>query len=281
MSDSASDFAVGGALLGGFERIDGSYLNSLSASSISTLLTCPEKFRLSYLHKKWPRASAATALGHAYHYALQQNLEQKVFSGKDLWIGDLLREYERGWSKALDEDIWWKDDDPEETRQLGAEMLKIYHRMLSPSVKPIAVEERFEVPIPGVDLPLTGRIDTMEEGRILDRKTQKQGATKASPEWRVQGLVYMAAYPRHDVAWHVQAKTGNLRTYGPEKNKGLILYNTPGKQRSAWALVKAAWETLQDLYARYGLERPWPGTALVHPYACFSCSHRSGCVWWT
>lgn len=159
-------------------------------------------------------------------------------------------------------------------------MLKLYHRKLSPTVQPIAVEERFERPVPGVPVPLVGRIDVMEEGRILDRKTDKQGATKARPEWRVQALVYMAAYPNHDFAWHVQSKNGALRTYGPDKNPGLLLSNTPGKQRAARLLVKEAWDMLTDFYSRYGLDQPWPGVALAHPYACSTCSFRPTCIWW-
>lgn len=277
---SAEDFASGGSLLGGLERADGTYLNTLSASSIAKLMTCPEQFRLSYLLQRWGKASAATTLGNAYHYALQRNFEQKMFSDEDLPIRDVLDAYEEGWGKALDEDIAWKKDDPGATKTLGMEMLKKYHYQLSPTVHPVAVEERFEIPVPGVSLPLVGRIDVLEPGRILDRKTAKQGATKASPEWRVQGLVYMAAYPKHDFAWHVQSKQGSLRCYGPEKYKGLTLFNTPGKQRTARKVVLAAWEMLQDYYDRYGLDQPWPGVALVHPYACMSCSHRSGCVWW-
>ena len=119
----------------------------------------------------------------------------------------------------------------------------------------------------------------METGRIIDRKTDKSGATKARNEWRVQARCYMAAYPEHDFAWHVQSKSGKLRTYGPEKYPGLLLRSTPGKRRTARLLVKSAWEMLTDFYERYGLHQPWPGVALVHPYACSNCSHRSSCVW--
>src|SRR5262245_25825363 len=190
-----ADFASAGPLLGGLERADGTWLNTLSASSISTLLTCPEQFRLSYLLLRWPKASAATVLGQAYHYALQRNFEQKVFSGKDLPVGDVLAAYDRGWGLALDrDDVWWKQDDPAATKTLGAEMVKIYHRLLSPTVQPVGVEERFERPISGVPLPLVGRVDLHTADHvILDRKTAKTGATQPKPEWRVQALVYMAA----------------------------------------------------------------------------------------
>lgn len=283
MSGHADDFASGGALLGGVERADGTYMNQLSASSISTLLTCPEKFRLSYLLQRWPRASAATTLGHAYHHALQRNFAQKLFSGKDLPVSDVLDAYAEGWGQALDkEDIAWRKDDPGATKTLGAEMVRIYHKQLSPTVQPLAVEERFERPVPGVPLPVVGRVDLIEIGmRIIDRKTDKQGATQPRSEWRVQALTYMAAFPKHDFAWHVQSKQGKLRTYGPKKNPKLVMHNTPGKRRSAQLLVLRAWEMLEDFYSRYGLDQPWPGVALAHPYACTTCSHRSGCVWWT
>lgn len=282
MSDYSGDFAHGGALLGGLERADGKYLNSLSASSISMLLTCPEKFRLSYLLQRWPKANAATTLGSAYHHALQRNFEQKVFTHADLSMADVFAAYDEGWGKALDtEDIWWRDDDPGKTKTLGAEMLRIYHSKLSPTVQPIAVEEFFEQPIPGVPIPLIGRIDLMEQGRIIDRKTAKTGATKAQPEWRVQAFCYFAAYPHMDFGWHVQSKEGKLRTYGFDKYPGLLLAQTPGKARAARLLVLRAWEMLTDFYTRYGLDQPWPGVALAHPYACSNCSHRSGCVWWT
>lgn len=288
MSGWDSDFSAGGALLGGVERSDGTYLNTLSASSISTLLTCPEQFRLSYLLQRWGRKNAALQLGNAYHYALQKNFEQKVFSREDMDLDALQAAYEEGWAKALEEgEVSWRDDDPGATKTLGFEMLRVYIRTLAREVHPIAVEERFEIPIPDVPVPLVGRIDLLDGGipgrirtRIIDRKTDRQGVTKMRPEWRVQALCYFAGFPKYDFAWHVQSKQGTLRTYGPERNVGLVLYNTPGKQKAARLLVQRAWDTLTDYYERYGLEQPWPGVALAHPYACFSCSHRSGCVWW-
>lgn len=283
MSSFAQDFAEppSADFQLGIRKADGNFISQLSPSAISLLFTCPEKFRLTRLLQRPEKASGAIVLGSAYHHARQLNYEQKLTSGKDLPLQDVFAAYDQGWGLALAaQEIVWGKEDAGALKTLGAEMVKIYHRKLSPRVQPIAVEERFAALVPGVPLALVGRVDVIDEdGTIIDTKTDKEGATQPRPEWRVQALCYMAAFPEHDFAWHVHSKSGTLRLYWPEKYPKLRLGWTPAKRRTAELVVRGAWDMLSDFYRRYGLEQPWPGTALTNPYACRQCSQRSSCVW--
>lgn len=261
-------------------RADGTTLHTLSASAISRLLTCPEQYRQSYMLGNWPRPLWFTVLGSAYHHARRINYEQKVFSGEDLPIDEVLTAYAEGWIHALRDDIQWRDQDSAEAFSIGADMTRVYHEKVSPTVKPVAVEERFELKVPGVPLLVKGVIDVRDERMVLiDTKTQDKGAKQPKPDWRPQAFIYCAARPGYDFEWHVQSR-GNLACWTPLNAPQLRMANTAPRRRAAERLVQHAYSLLVDLYGRYGLDEPWPGNGLVHGFACKGCSYRSRCFWW-
>jgi len=263
-------------------RHDGEPLYQLSASSISTLLTCPEKFRISYLHGIWPKSSGATVLGNAYHHARQVNYEQKVFSGADLPPQAIGAAYDEGWQNAVSDEIQWRDSDPLELWALGKRMALQYHEKISPSVVPVAVEERFKLEIPGVGVPVVGRIDVRDATTMIDTKTQDKGAKKPEPGWRPQAFLYCAARPGYDFEWHVHAKSGQTVIWTPRMKdaKGLRFANTSARRHAAEQIARHAWGLLVHLYDSYGIQQPWPAHGLVHGFACKWCSYKGRCWGW-
>jgi hypothetical protein len=258
----------------------GEAIRSLSPSAISKLLLCPEQFRRSYMLGDWGVTNAAAVLGDAYHFARRANYEQKVWSGHDLSLSDLLDAYARGWQRAVDRDVTWRNDDPEATYTLGREMAETYHVKVSPHVQPVAVEEKFRLEVRGAPIKVIGVVDVRDDdGDIIDTKTANKGAKSPMPHWRVQALIYMAAYETYDFTWHVHSKTGKQLIWTPAQSSSLRLGNTPGRRRAAVHLIEQAWHTLVHLYRTYGIGQTWPGTGLVSMYACKSCSYRGRCEW--
>lgn len=264
------------------EREGGDPLRTLSPSAISTLLTCPEKYRQGYMLGNWAKPSGHTVLGNAYHHARRRNYEQKVYSGEDLPMEELLDAYDQGWTLAVERDeVAWRDLDPDATYQLGVAMSRKYHETVSPLVTPVGVEERLEFSVDGVPLVIRGVVDVRTaEMTILDTKTDAKGAKQPKPEWRPQAMIYLAAWPEYDFEWHVHSKGGKLDIWTPRQSKELRWSNTNGRRRAAEMIVAQAWNTLSDLYERYGIHHPWPGNGLVHGFACKGCTHRARCPWW-
>ena len=264
------------------ERADGERLRSLSASSISRLLTCPEQFRQSYILGRWPPANGNTVLGNAYHSARQTNYEQKIYSGHDLpWkeVGDA---YHAGWKKAASEEVVWRDADQNELYWLGFEMSRLYHVHVSPNVQPVAVEEWFELEVPGVPVPVRGKIDVRDAGAMIDTKTDAKGAKQPQPGWRPQAYIYCAARPGYDFEWHVHSKGGKLLIWTPQSPgaAGLHFANTRARRTAAETMVRHAWQLLVHLYTSYGIDDVWPGNGLVHGFACKFCFYKSKCAYW-
>lgn len=257
-------------------------LQTLSPSAIKTFLGCPERFRRSYLKREWEPMGAALLLGRAYHHARQHNYEQKIWSGEDLPVRDVLQAFHAGWERELNHDVKWKKTDkPEMLRQIGAQMTEVYHRQISPTVHPVAVEERFHVEIPGVGVPFVGRVDVRTaEGRILDTKTSTKPKTEPEAEWRIQAMGYMAALPAYDFAWHVQTKDKGFPVNTPATHPKLLMVNTPSRRAAAALLVRTVWTQVSALYAEYGVDEPWSGAGLSG-FSCRICPFWSTCPYWT
>jgi CRISPR/Cas system-associated exonuclease Cas4 (RecB family) len=159
-------------------------------------------------------------------------------------------------------------------------MTEIAHKTLSLELQPVSVEERFARHVPGMPVPLVGRVDVRtDKEQIVDVKTSAKGVTVPRLEWRAQAITYLYAWPTHDFEWQIHATTGNLKTYSPANYKALQLANRSGLQRAAEGFLLRAWNMLEDCYERYGLEQPWPGSGLAGGI-CHYCSYRASCFYW-
>lgn len=251
----------------------------LSATQLAMLQRCPEQFRRRYVHHERERPGAALVWGSADHAAHEHNFEQKIASGVDLPAGEVVdrfvHEFER---RAQDDEIVWGNDKPDQMLKTGTALVELYHRQVSPTIQPTAVETRFDLAVPGVPVPVMGYVDVTTDRCAIERKTAKRAEREIKPDWRLQGLVYQAVVAR-PVEWHVSVKTKTPAVLTPHDTPGLVLPHDSAQVAAAQQLVRTQARVLLALWATFGPDEPWPG-AITHPWACGFCGFRSTCSWW-
>lgn len=255
----------------------------LSASQLTMFQRCPEQFRRRYILRQFARPGAALVWGAADHFAHETNFRQKITTGTDLDTDTVKDAFAEGFEKAIDRnggtaEVEWGDDKPADLKDKGVMLVEAYHRQVSPSVQPTSVEQKFEVRVAGVPVPIIGFVDVETDSRAIERKTSKQKASEIKPDWRIQGLLYQAVV-RKPVEWHVSVKTKTPSVYTPETLPGLRLEHSPGIVRATGLLVGNLAQAMLAYWATFGPDQPWPG-AITHPWACGFCGFRPSCAWW-
>lgn len=252
----------------------------LSASQLSMLMRCPEQYRRRYVAGLMERPAAALVWGKADHQAHETNFRQKIDSHTDLPVDDIKVAFAEAFDQASDDDIDWGADKPGELKDKGVELVALYHQQVSPKVQPTAVEERFELRIPGVPVPVVGFIDVIEDARGIERKTAKQKASTVKPRWLLQGLLYQLV-ERKPIEWHVCTKTKLPAVYTPETEPGLVLPESALETTQRYVANAAAHAVA--LLERFGPDQPWPG-AIADDWACSYCgwgpNGSRACAWW-
>lgn len=245
-------------------------VNRLSATSLTEFITCAELFRLKRLVKKPERRYLELFIGTVFHRTIEDNFRHKLTTGQDLEWEEILEGYRFKWDEEIkDEEPEWTDP-PLVAYETGAKVLESWHRDVAPLVTPVAVEQRFEVDIPGIPVPIVGNIDVESRGFIEDFKTSSRKEAKAKPRWRFQGRIYQLQVEK-PVAWYVTTKQVTPVSYTPVDNPGLLMY--PINRDVTVELLKQTVEQLNDVYARYGKDRPWPTNGLLHEWMCGKCSY--------
>ncbi len=260
----------------------------LSASQLSMLERCPEQFRRRYLLGEKDPPSAAlvwgTVDGKAHAVA---NFTQKIHSHEDCHVSYVQEAFASLFDSEVDErggasEIDWRDDKPGEIKDRGAALVGLYHRDVSPRIQPTAIEERFELAIPGIPVPFIGYIDVSTEPLSIERKTSSAQSKTIPPQYVVQTLCYALARQR-PVEVHISTRTIKPAVYTPVENPGLLLEHDAGLGAQATRIIGSRARYLLSLYERLGPFEPWPdaiGTQAWHMPVCDLCGFRQSCVWW-
>ena len=245
-------------------------VDHLSASAIGDFLSCPEKFRQERILKIPKRVYLDGFIGRVHHDTLAANLSQKVETGIDQTLAQAESTYRYAWAEQIEKEgePEWVEH-PERVEELGLKMLKTFHEHIAPTIKPIAVEQRFEERINGLPVPLVGYIDTEETNVIDEFKTAKAKTSSPKPNWKFQGRVYQIL-SRKPVIWTVTTKQKTPVNWTWDTCPELKM-EPINPDITVRAIVQAA-EMLNDFYARYGPNEPWPQTGLMHPWLCGYCS---------
>lgn len=171
-------------------------LEHLSYSSISLYLDCGEAWKRKYVEKQPTIVSPALIFGSAFHDTVEAAVGDPG--------ADLLKTWTAKWNKRVGEaDVAWGVDTPEFHHNEG-------HRILSAdnvqgAIRSIRVghdddgagplvEQKVELRVPGVPIPIIGYIDLMTtDGVPADLKTAARAWTDAKAADSLQGLFYLAA----------------------------------------------------------------------------------------
>jgi hypothetical protein len=271
------------------------WVKHLSPSSIAMLHRCPRQWQERYIHKRKKRPAEAPFLGSTFHKAIEKNFKQKIDSGVDLPIIDLLDYYAeeafpdvlREEQEEAGEEIFW-DTEPTKTqsaedivRARGKVMVTEYQDQIAPRIQPLASEFWIEADF-GLPVPLIGKFDVEREATVIDAKTSKQTNRKPKEDWRIQAAIYSRARQKpvefHNVSW---SKTGKITIVSPLDEEALLVHPTRQEREQIARSIK----TLADLACwymeQYGPDEPWPTLGRFHGWACDYCGFRSDCPAWT
>lgn len=286
----------------------------ISASSVKTFARCPEQFRRHYILGQSAPPNANMLWGSADHAAIEQNFKQKIDSYEDEPVQYVRERFAVALDARVDDaggasQVDWgnTDEDPDgevvkgdagarrawaEVKDRGVELVSAYHKDSCPRIQPSAVEEEFEVFVPGFPVKIVGVIDTVAElvepgfnlyqkgakrfEQIVERKTT--GRNQVAGEWRVQGSIYQLHTPL-PVGFHLSLKQKTPRTVIPASDDDAKLVLPMQAPARTIAALKRTMIGIASAYSLYGPDEPWPN-ALTHPWACGYCGFRGNCPWW-
>lgn len=173
----------------------------LSISQINLYLTCPLKYRFTYIDElPKPFKPSGLALGSAIHSSIAW-LHKWRLSGIQPSFKDLAKIFQADWSALKLDNILFKDGKKEkDLMDKGKEMLEFYYFNF-PLNHIKAVELPFRVPLANLetgevlDLPLDGIIDLIEEkDTVVELKTSSRTIDPLSLSQNLQLTAYGYAY---------------------------------------------------------------------------------------
>lgn len=127
--------------------------------------------------------------GIAAHAAVEVDMRQKISTGVDLPVTDMLDAYDTSWSDETEYGFAvMEDEDPGVVKDKGYELVQLYHKVVAPTIQPTLVEEPIQFNINGQ--AYSGQIDIGEEidvdygwgdpeRRLVIRDTKTTGRTPA------------------------------------------------------------------------------------------------------
>jgi putative RecB family exonuclease len=168
----------------------------VSASQLTTYLTCPRRYRFRYVDKVEPdHEPAELFLGSAVHAGLA-HWQTKRIEGEDVGVDVAIDAFREAWVKSLrDEHPRFWDATPEVMEASGEGMVRIFVAAMATLPPPQGVEVAFGVPVilPNGDelpVPLVGFQDyVLADGVVVEVKT-----TSKKQDPRLAWLLQLAAY---------------------------------------------------------------------------------------
>lgn len=258
-------------------------IEHLSATSLALAINCPEAYRRRYILHEHDRYSGDQFLGSVDHAAHEANLRQKITSGEDLPLDEIKKAYIDSWTERIDEEGEpnWNGADPGDMYERGLKAVELYHRVVSPTIQPIGVEERFDFRLPDIPYPIIGFLDVITKDRVIDRKTSKNKLSKPKPAWRFQAKIYSYAT---EMPVEIQVVTKQVTPQVVTAQDAPELLMRAPQRQGTEQLILATVRMLNDAYVRYGPDEPWPTNGQLHTFLCNWCrygpEHEGSCPAW-
>ena len=253
-------------------------VDHLSATSLSVAITCPEQFRLRYLKHEPERLNIQKLVGSAFHGAIADNWRWKLHSGDDLPEQVALERLMGAWDDTIEREgePEWKEP-PQQLFSTSSLMLQTYLQDYAPAVTPLSAEQRVEEQVPGIPVPVVGVVDCETRSRILETKTTPQKVTTPKPRWRLQARLYQLMI-RKPVSHQIVTRQKTPKIYTEATEPGLL---TPVADPDQTVLIlQRAVAVINDYYARWGADQPWPPNGIFHDWLCSYCPYPRICVAW-
>jgi hypothetical protein len=180
----------------------------LSNTQMDMASKCMEQYRRRYLERERIPPGFALVRGGAVHSAAEVNLRQKIQSGADLPVKDVVEIAEAAFETRTQGGILLDPDEQSrglkivkgEARDATVRLARLHAIQQAPALDPIAVEETIRVELPGLPRDFLGVIDVVSKGdRLADLKT----TTKAKQQEEADQSNQLSGY---SFIWKV--KTG-------------------------------------------------------------------------
>ena len=199
-----------------------------SPSQMGKYSQCGESFRRYYIEKERFPPVLAMLKGTGMHYAAAHNFRQKIESGVDLPVPQIVAAAIRGFDEAVAKDgVQYSDDEKAigEQKSLAdargdvMSLAAAFATMQAPDYKPIAVEEPVRIEVPRSTHDLYGIMDLvaieLKTGRrlVVDFKNAKRKKGAADAAESMQLTFYAAGHmvkygiPADEVRLDVLVKT--------------------------------------------------------------------------
>ena len=201
----------------------------LSPSSITQYIKCSAQYMFKKVIGPMP-PTIALLYGKSIDRAINVDLEQKINTREDLPAGDLKDAFVTSWDKDKQSTIFFKNDKPEDLREVGVKSIDLWHKDIAKSVQPSHVQEKLFVEFEDFNYNILQFADVItEEKVIIDNKTagrsipSKDGNIAVPHDHRLQLTMYDIGYETN---------------YGERPQElgldYLIKNKTPKSQRTRW-----------------------------------------------
>ncbi len=207
----------------------------LSASSVTTFLRCGTQWMFAYVDGAKAPPSLRAIRGIAAHAAVEVDMRQKMVTGMDLPVSDMLDAYDTSWGEeTVNGYAVMQDESPGVVKDKGYELVRLYHAEVAPKIQPVMVEEPIQFTINGqaysgqidvgeeVDVPMFGG---PPERRLVIRDTKTTGRTPQEDAYLLNMTGYAISQRQRRAS---PRRTSCSTTSWPSRS--------PSTRRSAWAV---------------------------------------------
>ena len=166
----------------------------LSPSQVNTFLTCSTKWWFKYGAGLPDPKGGSLVRGLAVHKLVEYWFRQKL-AGNVVEVDDLSDTYDAAWEAVAADAHFANDDDPEELKRQGAQLLRKYLEEVAPELDVTQIEQPVDGEIAGIKV--RGFIDLMaSDGTIIDVKTAAKKPSGLDSGYRLQLATYRQLAPR-------------------------------------------------------------------------------------
>jgi hypothetical protein len=178
--------------------------NHLSFSQLNLFSNCAEAYRRRYILGEIIPPGVAALKGGGVHGGVAVNHRQKVKTGRDLPVTDIVgaavaafeeKRAKDGVQLSADEMKVGLKPTLARAKDSTAELARLYAEQSAPSIQPTLVEETIRVEVAGAEHDLLAVIDVATQGnRVLDFKTAARAKAQRDADESLQLTWYAIAY---------------------------------------------------------------------------------------
>lgn len=133
----------------------------IRASSVSTLVSCPARWKAIHLDHLPTRSHASAKLGTAIHSGVAAYDRARMLGNSDRILEAACEAFRDELAKP-ESGVVWEGKDFDKSQTIGAELIKNYAEQIAPSKTFVAVEQKcppLDLMVEGIILRLTGSLD--------------------------------------------------------------------------------------------------------------------------